>query len=317
MTEILSDFLVKNDKGYYCKYGDFYLDPLQPVEIAVVSHAHADHATPGHGNTIATAATLAFMQLRYQRKMKGNCIEKDFHELFTIGDVDIEFIPAGHILGSAQILMIFRGVKYLYTGDYKMTADVTCESIESVEADVLITETTFADPEVRHPDPATEIQKIRNRGANIMLGCYALGKAQSITALINAHCPELEVYIHRNMIGFHRIYDQSGLVKLDYKIYGRREFKQGSPNKVYLVPPMTFNNYYRATGVLRVFASGWHRLQQSNDISLYISDHVDWSEIIEYIEQVKPKQIWTVHGEGGILRNYFEDKLEVRELYKV
>lgn len=317
MTEIISDFLVKNDKGYYCKYGDFYIDPLKPVETAIVSHAHADHATPGHSTTIATKATLAFMDLRYGRKMKGDCVDKSFLQPFTLNEVIIELLPAGHILGSAQILMTYKNVRYLYTGDYKLTPDLTCEPIQSVEADVLITETTFADPDVEHPNPVEEIQKLKNTGSNIMLGCYALGKAQSITALINKYCPELEVHVHRNMIGFHKIYDQCGLIKLDYKIYGRREFKQGAPNKVYLVPPLTFNNYYRAKGVLRAFASGWQRLQQSNDITLYISDHVDWIQIIQYIEKVKPKQVWTVHGKGNILRTHFLDKLEVRDLYKV
>jgi len=90
--------------------------------------------------------------------------------------------------------------------------------------------------------------------------------------------------------------------------------KQGEQNKVYLVPPMTFNSYFRATKVLRAFASGWKRLQAQNDIELYISDHVDWNDILQYIKMVNPKEVWTLHGDGTILKSYFKEKLIVRDV---
>jgi len=315
---ILRDFLVENKYGYYCQYGDFYIDPKYPVKKAVISHAHGDHAVPGHSEIYSTEATVLFMQARYARKMQGTAaFIKTYKERFQIGEVEITFLPAGHILGSAQILMQYKGVKYLYTGDYKLTPDVTCEAIESVKAEVLITETTFANPAVSHPDPREEIQKIREQKAKILLGCYSLGKAQSITALINHYCPEIEVYIHRNMEALHRIYQKQGRADLKYRPYRRREFKEGSRNKVYLVPPMTFQNYYRATDIIRAFASGWDRLQEKNGITLYISDHADWEQIVQYIREVKPEEIWTVHGNGKPLHDYFHTTLQVRGLDKI
>jgi putative mRNA 3-end processing factor len=113
---------------------------------------------------------------------------------------------------------------------------------------------------------------------------------------------------------YHRLYDQHGLKKLDYEPYNRKEMKQGEQNKVYLVPPMTFNSYFRATKVLRAFASGWKRLQAQNDIELYISDHVDWNDILQYIKMVNPKEVWTLHGDGSILKRYFNEKLIVRDV---
>lgn len=315
MANILADFLVKDPKGFYCAYGDFYIDPVLPVHQAVVSHAHGDHATAGHANIRGTRHTLELMKARFGKKLTGSsCIPKEYHDRFELGGVDIEFISAGHMLGSAQIIMTYNGIRYLYTGDYKLQQDSTCAPIAYREADVLITETTFANPQVKHADPIEEIKKLKDRNFNIMLGCYAMGKAQSLTALINTYCPELEVHLHRNMVPYHRVYNTSDFTKLEYKEYTRQGFKQGVQNKVYLVPPMTFNNYFRATNVLRAFASGWDRLHQRNDISLYISDHVDWDDILFYIEKVKPKEIWTVHGDGRALKQYYEGQLLVRDI---
>src|SRR5690606_19655498 len=190
--QILEDFLVKRDKGYYCTYGDFYIDPLYPVKHAIVSHGHGDHASPGHEFIYCTKPTAAFIKHRYSKQPDSSFIITQFRESMEINGVEIYLLPAGHILGSAQILMIYKDVRYLYTGDYKLQVDDTCETIEIIQADVLITETTFANPTILHPDPETEIEKLKVC-ENIMLGCYSLGKAQRLTALLNQHCPEKEI----------------------------------------------------------------------------------------------------------------------------
>lgn len=314
-TDILPDFLVNRDEGgYYCPYGDFFIDPKMPVATALVSHAHGDHATPGHGSIYATAATAAFMAHRFKRQHPDTFRKVAFGEPFVVRGVAVTFIPAGHMLGSAQILMEFRGVRYLYTGDYKMQADATCEALEIAQADVLVTESTFANPAVSHPDPIAEIEKLNDTPHNILLGTYALGKAQRLTWLINQHCPQKEVLLHHNILPLHRIYEQQGITGMRYLPYDRKAMKAPSQHKIYMVPPMTFNSYYRATSVLRVFASGWQRLHQQNDIELYISDHVDWAAILHYVEAVKPREIWTVHGNGTHLKAHFEERILVREL---
>jgi putative mRNA 3-end processing factor len=254
------------------------------------------------------------MTYRYKQNRKDSYQVKLFNSPFKMGAVEITFLPAGHILGSAQILMEYRGVRYLYTGDYKLQADETCEPIEVQQADVLITESTFANPDITHPDPAEEIKKLDGHASNILLGTYVLGKAQRITDLINRYCPERKVLVHSGILPYHRLYDQHGLKKLDYEPYNRKEMKQGEQNKVYLVPPMTFNSYFRATKVLRAFASGWKRLQAQNDIELYISDHVDWNDILHYIKMVNPQEVWTLHGDGTILKSFFNEKLIVRDV---
>ena len=166
---IIDDFVCFDTNGLYCKYGDFYIDPVQPVSIAVISHAHADHAISGNNNVYGTEATLAFMRLRYGKSAGRALNVVAYDESFFIREVKLTFIPAGHMLGSAQILMEYGGIKYLYTGDYKLQPDVTCEPIAWVTADVLITESTFADPQILHPDPVTEIKKLNDIKINILL----------------------------------------------------------------------------------------------------------------------------------------------------
>lgn len=314
---ILSDFLVRKPEGYYCRYGDFFIDAGSPVVHNVVSHAHGDHASSGHDYVYCTNGTALFMSYRYKQNRKDSYQINLFNVVFKVGAVEITFLPAGHILGSAQILMEYKGVRYLYTGDYKLQADETCEVIEVQQADVLITESTFANPEIIHPDPIREIQKLDGHASNILLGTYVLGKAQRITDLINRYCSDRRVLVHSGILPYHRLYDEHGLKKMTYEPYNRREMKQGEQNKVYLVPPMTFNSYFRATKVLRAFASGWKRLQAQNDIELYISDHVDWNDILHYIKMVAPQEVWTLHGDGTILKSYFGDSLMVRDVLTV
>jgi putative mRNA 3-end processing factor len=311
---IISDFLVFTEKGLFCKSGNFYIDPSQSVEHALVSHAHGDHACGGNNHVYCTPATAAIMQLRL-KKNAGRIIETHgFNTSFSVNGVSITFYPAGHIVGSAMILIEYQGCRYLYTGDYKLQEDETCEPVQLVEADVLITETTFANPEVAHPEVVQEIMKLNASNHNILLGAYALGKAQRLINLINRYCPERSVYLHHSMLGITKTYEDFGFSPGKYEPYNRKLMKMPQKGFVYIVPPLTFDSYFRAKGVMRAFASGWKRLQAKNDIELYISDHADWQDILNSIEIVKPREIWTLHGNGSHVLNYFAGKLPVKIL---
>ncbi|WP_419803039.1 MBL fold metallo-hydrolase [Mucilaginibacter sp.] len=306
-------FLELTVSGLYCAAGDFYLDPQKPVQTAVVSHAHADHAVGGHQQVFATGATLALMDLRYGKNAGKIKNTLTYHEKTSIKEVSVTLIPAGHILGSAQVLMEYKGVKYLYTGDFKLQPDATCELLEWEEADVLITETTFANPNIKHPDQVSEIEKLNQNPQNILLGAYALGKSQRLIKLINQFCPQKKILVHRNIEPINRIYEKFGFLFGGYKLYDRK-FMKNQQNFIYLVPPFTFNSYIRATGLRRIFASGWKNLQTNVQDSLYISDHADWEDILLLIDKVKPSQIWTLHGNGMHLQQYFKGKLRVKIL---
>jgi putative mRNA 3-end processing factor len=311
---ILEDFIVIDKTGLYCRYGNFYLDPKEPVKQAVISHAHGDHAVGGNLEVYCTEATSLFMIHRYRKFAGGTFHINGYHRPFDVNGVSITLIPAGHILGSAMVLMEYQGVKYLYTGDYKLQPDKTCEAIEFVSADVLITETTFADPETKHPPAETEILKLDSTKSNIMLGAYALGKCQRLISLINTHCTQKRILLHHSMVPFVKIYEQMGVDVGKYEVYDRKVMKHNLTGMVYMVPPMVFKSYFRAINVVRVFATGWKHLQSGHEIQLLISDHADWKDIVHTIEQVKPEQVWTNHGNGLQLKKFYEESLVVKLL---
>ncbi|MFD0751373.1 MBL fold metallo-hydrolase [Mucilaginibacter calamicampi] len=310
---IADDFVFINANGLYCKYGDFYLDPSLPVKNAVISHAHADHAISGNTEVYCTAPTRAFMELRYSRYAAKIFNIVPYHTSFNVNGVQLTFISAGHMLGSAMVLMEYNGAKYLYTGDYKLQPDATCEPIELGAADVLITESTFADPKVIHPDPVAEIQKLNSIQSNILLGAYATGKSQRLIRMITDHAPQKKILVHHRILPINKIYEAAGIALGNYQLYGRKLMK-AQDNFVYIVPPFTFNSYIRATDVKRLFASGWDNLQVNREDSLFISDHVDWNDILTAVKQVNPKQIWTLHGNGKHLQTYFGDNIFVKLL---
>ncbi len=310
---IIDDFVSFNPNGLYCKYGDFYIDPVQPVANAVISHAHADHAISGNTNIYCTEATYALMKLRYGKNAGKVFNMAAYNSAFTIGEVQITFIPAGHMLGSSQVLMEYNDIKYLYTGDYKLQPDATCEPIEWVHADVLITESTFADPQILHPNPVDEIKKLNDIKSNILLGAYGLGKSQRLIKMINEYAPQKKILVHHRIMPINVIYEKMGFPLGKYQIYSRKLMKE-QDEFVYIVPPFTFDSYIKATGVKRLFASGWKKLQVNLQDTLFISDHVDWNDILETIKQVKPAQIWTLHGNGMHLKKYFGDDIFVKIL---
>lgn len=310
---ILDDFLAFNEHGLFCRYGNFYLDPKQPVEHAVISHAHGDHAVPGNRNIYCTAPTADFMRLRYGKNAGTNFLLFGWHQEFKFGQVSISFISAGHILGSAQVLMVYQGVSYLYTGDYKLQPDATCEPIAWVKAEVLITESTFANPVTSHPDPVAEIQKLNSIPSNILLGAYGLGKAQRLIRMINDHAPQKKILVHFRIAPLNAIYEKYGISLGKWQLYGRKLMKN-QEEYVYLVPPFTFDSYFRATGVKRLFASGWKNLQVNQQDTLFISDHADWNDVLQAVAEVSPKQLWTLHGEGVHLKAHLQDCIFTKAL---
>lgn len=310
---IADDFIHFTANGLYCPYGDFYLDPQHPVINAVISHAHGDHAVPGNTNVYCTEATSLFMHIRYGKNAGRVFNMAGYHQTFTIGKVAITLMPAGHMLGSAQVLMEYDGIRYLYTGDYKLQPDATCEPYEFVKADVLITESTFAKPDTGHPNPEEEIKKLNDIRINILLGAYGLGKSQRLIRMINNLAPLKKILVHHRIMPLNQVYEKMGFPLGNYQLYSRKLMKN-QDEYVYIVPPFTFESYFNATGVKRLFASGWHHLQVNTQDTLIISDHADWGDILQVTAQTQPRQIWTLHGDGRYLAAHFSNTIFVKML---
>jgi putative mRNA 3-end processing factor len=154
------DLLVPTPAGLCCPPGGFHIDPLRPVAKAVITHGHSDHARPGHGSVLATQETLDFMRLRYGDDFAGSTQAVGYGEMLALDGVSVSFHPAGHVLGSAQILVERNGLRIVASGDYKNVADPTCAAFELVPCDVFITEATFGLPVFRHGDAAGQIAKL-------------------------------------------------------------------------------------------------------------------------------------------------------------
>ena len=163
--ERFETWLTVDRKGLYCRPGGFHIDPYGGAKRAVVTHGHSDHARPGHAHVLATRQTLAFMTTRLGAATKGSQAAA-YGEKISIGDVTVTLFPAGHVLGSAQVLIEWKGARVVVSGDYKRSADLTCPAFELVPCDLFITEATFALPVFQHGDAREEVAKLLGRTGN-------------------------------------------------------------------------------------------------------------------------------------------------------
>ncbi len=286
---------------------DFFIDPRKPVKNAVITHAHADHVTKGSRKIFCTPATAGLIMHRYKKSINADFVLHDYNEPFEFNNAIITFLGSGHMLGSAQVLVEYNSKKYLFTGDFKLQHDETCIPYEYVKCDVLIIESTFANPEIIHPDPVQEILKLNDiTQQRIVLGSYVLGKAQRITQLLAKNCPGKIILTHHEITGFHKVYQQYKVELNNWIPYSRSTFKH-TVNSVYLVPPVTYKYYYRQPGIIKAFASGWKNLQHGADVVLLISDHADWHDLLKVINYSQPELIITLHGDGTHLQNHFSN----------
>src|SRR6476619_4420117 len=210
------DILMPVAAGLCCKPGGFHIDPVRPVERAVITHGHSDHARPGHGAVLATQETLDMMRLRYGDDFAGSTQAVRYGEEIRHGDVTVKFHPAGHVLGSAQIAVECKGLKIVASGDYKDAPDPTCAPFELVPCDVFITEATFGLPVFRHGDAAEEIARLLHSVAVFperahLVGAYSLGKAQRVIALIRKAGYDAPIYRHGAVEKITRYYESRGI----------------------------------------------------------------------------------------------------------
>ena len=181
-------WLTIRPEGLYCAPGDFYVDPLLPVPRAVITHAHADHARPGHGAVLATQATIEIMKTRMGAGLENTTLQAIAPgETITMKDAKLWIQPAGHVLGSAQIAIEAHAARAVVSGDYKRAADPTCDPFVPIPCDVFITEATFGLPVFTHPPVAGEAAKLLDSlrifpERTHLIGCYALGKTQRLIA---------------------------------------------------------------------------------------------------------------------------------------
>ncbi|MCW4462642.1 ligase-associated DNA damage response exonuclease [Sphingomonas sp. BT-65] len=319
----LGDWLQPHPEGIYVPAADIWIDPSQPKPRAFVTHGHADHARGGHGEVWATPETLAIMETRYGPQT-GRPVA--YGETVTMDGVEIGFVPAGHVLGSAQIVLDHRDERIVVSGDYKRRPDPTCAPFRPVKCDVFVTEATFALPVFRHPETSDEIDKLlaalrAEPERCVLVGAYALGKAQRVIAELRGQGFDDPIYIHGALQRLCDLYAEHGVA------LGELRPATGVPKKelqgrIILCPPGALNDRWsrRLPDPVTAMASGWMRVRQrarqrNVELPLILSDHADWDELTRTLREIAPREVWVTHGREDALVHWCrEHQIKARAL---
>lgn len=292
--------------GLYCSAGDFFVDPWRPVHRAIVTHAHADHASRGSTSYLASAESEHALRMRMDRD--ANITTLPFGSTIKEKDVTVSLHPAGHILGSAQIRIEHRGRVCVISGDYKTDRDATCTPFEPVRCNEFITESTFGLPIYRWPSQESVFQEINdwwtaNRDADraSVILAYALGKAQRVLAGID---PSIgPIFCHGAVQRMNEAYRKTGfnLPPTEYAGRGKSDKKWGGA--LIVAPPSALGStWIRRFGRPAIaFVSGWMRVRGARrrravDRGFVLSDHADWPGLLEAIRATEADYVRVTHG---------------------
>jgi putative mRNA 3-end processing factor len=320
------NWLKPTPQGLYCEPGDFYIDPAWPVPRAIITHGHGDHARAHNGAVLATPETLAIMESRFGAEAGGRLEPLAYHRPIELGGVRVTLLPAGHVLGSAQVMMEYGGSRIVVSGDYKRRPDPTCAPFEPQPCDVFVTEATFGLPVFRHPPDGEEIQKLLHSLRLFperchVVGVYALGKCQRVLALLRRAGYGEPVYVHGALQALCALYERFGVAlgPLRPATDAAREELAGS---IVLAPPAALADLWsrRMPDPVTALASGWMRVKQRAkqrgvELPLVISDHADWDELTATMSEVGAGEIWVTHGaEEALVRQAHLAGLKARAL---
>jgi putative mRNA 3-end processing factor len=303
-------------RGLYCEPGDFFVDPSRPVDRAVITHGHADHARPDHEAVLATAETLAIMRARMGEGRAGRRQQAlSPGAAIRLNDVTIRLAPAGHVLGSAQAVIEWRGSRVVVSGDYKRRRDPTCAAFEPVPCDVFVTEATFALPVFRHPPADQEVARLLDSlrlfpDRAHLVGVYALGKCQRLIALLREAGWERPIWLHGGLMALSALYEELGVPLGDLRPVPMDRKRGGAQlaGEIVLAPPGADATPWvrRLAEPVVCAASGWMRVRQRAkasgvELPLIVSDHADWEELLTTCAEVQAPEVWVTHGREDAL----------------
>jgi putative mRNA 3-end processing factor len=311
------DLVVQRPEGLYCPPGDFYIDPWRPVERAVITHAHADHARAGNGHYLAAAPAEGVLRARLgdidlQTLRYGEAIEHH--------GVRVSLHPAGHVLGSAQVRLAHGGRVWVASGDYKVAPDRTCEPFEPVRCDVFITESTFGLPIYRwRPDDElfADLNGWWSRnalaGRASVLACYSFGKAQRILSGVD---PSIgPIVVHGAVQPLNQAYRAAGVALPDTRMVGEIEDRAQLRRALVLCPPSAVASPWlrRFGDNSTAFASGWMQLRGARrrggyDRGFVLSDHADWPGLLAAIGATGAQRVIVTHGSVAVMVRYLQEQ---------
>ncbi|MEP7069614.1 MAG: ligase-associated DNA damage response exonuclease [Usitatibacter sp.] len=305
-------------RGLYCAAGDFYIDPWRPVERAVITHAHSDHARMGSNAYLATKSGLAVLQTRLGPDARIEGLE--YGESRDLNGVKISLHPAGHVLGSAQVRIERGGEVWAVSGDYKLDPDPTCEPFEPVRCDTFITESTFGLPIYRWCTPDEIFAGVNAwwcanaaAGRASVVFAYAFGKAQRILASVDDSIGP--IVVHGAVEALNRGYRESGVLLPATRMVGELGTKENFAGALVVAPPSAQSSPWmkRFGDYSDAFASGWMtirgaRRRRAVDQGFVLSDHADWPSLNRAIEATGARRVIVTHGHTTPLVQWLNER---------
>lgn len=305
------------DKGIYCAAADAFIDPWRPVDRALITHGHADHARPGHGAYLCTEAAAPVIRHRL-----GNVkIETvPFGQAVAMGGAQLSYHPAGHVPGSAQIRVEVGGEVWVASGDYKVAADGLSEPFEPVSCHAFISECTFGLP-VFTWDPQPTVMAEINRwwaacaaaGKTAVIGAYSLGKAQRVLANVDTTIGP--ILTHSAVEATNKVLRAQGIALPETTQLTAEMSVKSHPGALVIVPPSALDAAWtrRFKPVETAFASGWMRLRgirrrRAADRGFVLSDHADWPDLNNAIKESGAERVFVTHGYTSIFRRWLESQ---------
>lgn len=288
-------------RGIFLPGPNLWLDPHDPQSVAVVTHGHADHVQR-HEQVFTTPATAAIMRLRGVTRCEFKTLS--FRRPHSFGEARVTLYPAGHILGSAQVLVEWQGTRLLYSGDFKLRTCRSAEPVEVPEADIVIMETTFGKPRYRFPETETVVEQIRafcletlEQGETPVLFCYSLGKGQEVLACLEGL--EAPLYLHTAHWKMANLYRDMGVRLPPFQRYQPGQKLDGV---LLCASGCRRGQWFHRLGRIRTaYISGWAldagaRWRFGTDAAFPLSDHADYDDLLAYVRQTGAKAVHTMHG---------------------
>lgn len=311
-------------KGIYCPQGKFYLDPWYPVDCAVISHGHADHARWGMKRYLCTDDSKAILQHRLGADIKVESIP--YHKTLTINGVKVSFHPAGHVIGSAQIRLEYKGYVVVFSGDYKTQPDFITTPFEPVTCHTFITESTFGLPIYNWQSEEALQNQLKdwvktnqaNNRTSVFFG-YSLGKAQRLMSLLDGI---EDIYVHRAIYNLNEAISNSGIELPKTKLWSADLDKKILQNKIIIAPPALLGSRMlkRVPNAAKALCSGWMQIRgnrrwQAVDAGFVVSDHADWNGLISAVKATKADQVYVTHGSQAVFSKYLNEiGIQAKEL---
>lgn len=303
-------------KGIYCPQGQFYIDPWRPVDLAVITHGHADHARWGMKKYLCHHYTKPILYQRIGPDIE--CQSVEYGETITLNGVKISLHPAGHIIGSAQIRLEYKGYVTVISGDYKVQEDGLSTPFELVQCNEFVTESTFGlpiynwleVPELNQKLQSWVLKNKENSKTSVFIG-YSLGKAQRIMKAVEGLG---KIYVHNSIGKLNEAFESAGINLPDYKTADFKENPKEVQHEIVIVPPalLDSNIIRKIPDAATAICSGWMQVRgarrwRSADAGFAMSDHADWKGLLQAVKATEAEIVHVTHGQTEIFSKYLNE----------